>query len=151
MLQLRCAGFHGRWWAVDRSQDWMRDAHADLSLAATAAERHLYNWACFAAQQAAEKAVKAVFARLGAVAWGHAVAGLLRALPATWAAAPELVDSAMELDKVYVGARYPDAHQRGAASEAYTAREARRLIGYAEEIVRFCEDLLSRARPRPGA
>ncbi|MBI4493722.1 MAG: HEPN domain-containing protein [Chloroflexi bacterium] len=32
-----------------------------------------HDWACFSAQQAAEKTVKAVLQRLGAEAWGHAV------------------------------------------------------------------------------
>lgn len=53
------------------------------------------------------------------------------------------MDSAMELDKAYIPTRYPHAHPSGAPHERYTRGEVQRLIGYAEEIVRFCTGLLS--------
>src|SRR5438046_485942 len=44
---------------ADRSGDWMAQAEQDLGLARTAAREAFHEWACFAAQQAAEKALKA--------------------------------------------------------------------------------------------
>ncbi|MDQ7794579.1 MAG: HEPN domain-containing protein [bacterium] len=134
---------------MDRSQDWMEDAARDLEHARASAEGGHYNWSCFAAQQGAGKAVKALCQRLGAVAWGHSVADLLRELPGEGSCAPALVRKALELDKAYVGARYADAHPRGSASSRYTPEEAERMLGYAEEVVRFCQDLLSGDKP-PG-
>lgn len=46
---------------MERSKDWMDEAEGDLEHAKSDTERGYYNWACFSAQQAAEKAVKAVF------------------------------------------------------------------------------------------
>jgi HEPN domain-containing protein len=54
-----------------------------------AAERH--EWACFAAQQAAEKAVKALHLYLGQEAWGHVIAKLLVELPDAAPAPKDLV------------------------------------------------------------
>jgi HEPN domain-containing protein len=51
----------------------------------------LYEWAAFAAQQGAEKAVKAVYQRLGGEARGHSVTQLLAALPEGTRPPPELI------------------------------------------------------------
>jgi HEPN domain-containing protein len=60
-----------------RYADWLRQAQPDLAHAQRAAEDEDYEWSYFAAQQGAEKALKAVYQRLGAVAWGHSVTNLL--------------------------------------------------------------------------
>ncbi len=44
-------------------------------------ERGYYEWACFSAQQAAEKAVKALYQELGIDVWGHSIWRLLDRLP----------------------------------------------------------------------
>ncbi|MDQ7827656.1 MAG: HEPN domain-containing protein [Armatimonadota bacterium] len=128
---------------MERSRDWMEDARRDLEHARSDAERGFYNWACFSAQQAAEKAVKAVFQRLGAEAWGHSVADLLGELRSRADVPGALVDRALELDKAYIPARYPNAHPAGSASSRYTRTEAERLIAHAEAVVEFCQGLLS--------
>jgi HEPN domain-containing protein len=63
-----------------RAADWFRQAEADLHHAQRALADGAYEWACFAAQQAAEKAAKATHAALGQEAWGHVVTELLDAL-----------------------------------------------------------------------
>ncbi len=65
---------------MERSADWMDQAEGDLDHARNDLEDAFYEWACFSAQQAAEKAVKVVFQALGQEAWGHSVADLLREL-----------------------------------------------------------------------
>lgn len=47
--------------AVTRARDWWVQAQADLRHAHDALEGKVYEWACFAAQQAGGKALKAVF------------------------------------------------------------------------------------------
>ena len=64
-----------------REEDWLRQAKRDLEHARRALEDGDYEWSCFAAQQAAEKAVKALYQKLGADAWGHSVSMLLSNLP----------------------------------------------------------------------
>jgi HEPN domain-containing protein len=114
--------------AMERSKDWMDEAEGDLEHARSDMDRGYYNWACFSAQQSAEKAVKAVFQRMGAEAWGHSVADLLN-----------------ELAKKYdVPEGGPNAHPSGSARRRYTKEEARRLIEHAEKIFRFCSNLLSK-------
>ena len=81
---------------MERSQDWLDEAHGALEHARSDPKHAYYNWACSSVQQAAEKAVKAVFQKLGAEAWGHAVADLLRALPAHLAVPPDLVEGGLE-------------------------------------------------------
>ncbi|MGB9919697.1 MAG: HEPN domain-containing protein [Moorellales bacterium] len=66
----------------ERSLDWMRQAEADLRHAKNSLDAGDHDWACFAAHQAAEKAVKAVFQKLHLDAWGHTVSVLLANLPA---------------------------------------------------------------------
>ena len=62
---------------IGRSKDWMDEAEGNLEHAKSDLKGKYYNWACCSAQQAAEKAVKVVFQKMGAEAWGHSVADLL--------------------------------------------------------------------------
>jgi HEPN domain-containing protein len=128
---------------VERSRDWMDAAVADLVHARSDRERGFHNWACFSAQQAAEKALKAVFQRMGAEAWGHSCADLLQALARQHPVPDHLVDAALELDKAYIPTRYPDAHPAGSPGNRYTSTEAERLIDHAKGIIEFCQGLLS--------
>jgi HEPN domain-containing protein len=122
----------------------LNEAEGDLEHAQNDLEDGFYNWACFSAQQSAEKAAKAVFQRMGAEAWGHSVADLLKELAKKHHIPEELSDGALELDKAYIPTRYPNAHPSGSPRNRYTKEEARRLIGYAERIVKFCSDILSK-------
>jgi HEPN domain-containing protein len=124
---------------MDQAEGDLQHAKSDLAVG-------YYEWACFSAQQAAEKAVKAVFQAMGAEAWGHAVADLLGELRGRHAVPETLVEGGLELDKAYIPARYPNAHPSGSPRTRYTKTEATRLIGYAEAIIEFCKDLLSRLR-----
>jgi len=128
---------------MDRSADWLDEATGDLKHARADMLGGFYNWACFSAQQAAEKAIKAVFQGMGAEAWGHSVADLLKELAKRHPLSEELLDAALELDKAYIPTRYPNAHPSGSPRSRYTREEARRLIEYAEGILKFCSDLLS--------
>lgn len=122
----------------------MLQAEHDLENARYELKGGYYEWACFLSQQAAEKAVKAVYQRLGAEAFGHSVASLLKGLLKRFSPPKELIDVAKELDKAHIPTRYPNAHPEGPPFEAYTEGEARRLISHAEKIVGFCKDILSK-------
>jgi HEPN domain-containing protein len=128
---------------MERSADWMAQAEGDLAHARHDLDSGFYDWACFSAQQAAEKALKAVFQRLGADAWGHSVADLLHELGRSVAVPQILVPAGQDLDRAYIAARYPDAHPSGAPRSRYFRAEAERLVAHAESIVQFGENLLS--------
>lgn len=84
-----------------------------------------------------------MFQKMGAEAWAPSVADLLQELREKKNVSEELIDRALELDKAYIPARYPNAHPSGAPKTRYTAAEARRLIEHAERIIHFCRGLLS--------
>ena len=56
---------------MERSQDWLYETQGDHEHARSDGERGYHNWAFFGAQQAADKAVKATFQKMGAEARGH--------------------------------------------------------------------------------
>jgi len=130
---------------VERSRDWLNQAHRDLNQAESSLRSQLYEWACFASQQAAEKAVKALIQSLGGEAWGHSVAALVNALPDK-VKPTHLRDKALELDQAYIPSRYPNAHPVGSPGDLYTKTVAERLIGYAKEIVMYCQNELQKTR-----
>lgn len=120
----------------NRSQDWLSQAERDLEQAQESRASGRHEWACFAAQQAAEKAVKSLHLHLGQDAWGHVVARLLRELPAP-APPEELIDKARVLDSFYIPPRYPNSHAEGAPFEHYGPRQSSEAIQYAGEILTF--------------
>ena len=128
---------------ASRHQDWFNQGKRDAELARWCIEGGHYEWACFAAQQAAEKVLKAVFQKLGGEAWGHSVTDLLKALPDFYAVEAELLDAARELDRHYIPARYPNSHPAGAPFEHYMQGEAVRAVSNAESIIVFCEGVLA--------
>ena len=129
---------------MERSKDWIDEAEGDLEHAKSDIVGGYYNWACFSAQQSAEKAVKAVFQKMGAEAWGHSVADLIEELSKRREVPEKLISRALELNKAYIPTRYPNAHPSGSPRSRYTKEEAERLLRYAEEIVKFCSGLLSK-------
>ncbi|MGQ9514068.1 MAG: HEPN domain-containing protein [Thermoproteota archaeon] len=127
---------------VERSDDWMDQAEGDIEHAKHDLEFGFYDWACFSSQQSAEKAVKAVFQKLGAEAWGHSVYDLLVNLSGRERVSDELLECALELDKAYIPTRYPNAHPSSSPRRRYTRNEAGRMIENAEKIIKFCKGVL---------
>ena len=122
----------------ERHQDWLRQARDDLDHARLSARQAHLEWAAFAAQQAAEKACKALHLSLGSDAWGHDLMALLAALPAAQAPHPDLVDRAKGLDKHYLPSRYPTGFAQGTPRDHYTLREAEQAISDAAAVIEFC-------------
>ncbi len=121
-----------------RADDWWRQAQRDLRHARNALQTGDFEWACFAAQQAAEKAVKALYQHLHMEAWGHVVHRLLEELPKELGADQELVDAGRRLDRHYIPARYPNGFAAGAPGDFFTAADAGDAIGDGEAILEFC-------------
>jgi len=124
---------------VERSKDWLFQAEGDLDHGRHDLDHGYFDWACFSAQQAAEKAVKAVFNALGSDAWGHSVSELLEVLAQRINVDQSLVDTAKELDKVYISARYPDALPSGSPRSQFTRAEAERMVSHGTAILNFCQ------------
>lgn len=126
----------------NRSKDWLAQAERDLNHAANACKDADFEWSCFSAQQAAEKAVKAVFLHLHGEGWGHSVYSLLKALSDKVKVPEKLLEAAKSLDKHYIPTRYPNGFERGIPGDYYTEREAQEAIGNAGEIIEFCKSCL---------
>ncbi|MFQ5741215.1 MAG: HEPN domain-containing protein [Acidobacteriota bacterium] len=121
----------------NRSEDWFRQARRDLDQARDCQREKRHEWACFAAQQAAEKALKALHLQLGQEAWGHVVARLFKDLPETVPVPEDLWEKARVLDNFYIPSRYPNSHPAGAPFEHYGPLQSTEAISYASEILDF--------------
>ena len=125
--------------------DWIRHAKSDLSLAEQQTPPGvLHKTLCFHAQQAAEKAIKALYQVLHLDAWGHTLSVLLASLPEPARPDASLVDVAKALDKHYIPTRYPNGFERGAPTDFYTHDEAALAIRQAEAIVEYCRRQIGR-------
>ena len=129
---------------TDRSNDWFDQAQRDLEQAKSSQKEGRHEWACFAAQQSAEKAVKALHLFLKQEAWGHVVARLLNELPITVSA--DLLDKAKVLDGFYIPTRYANGHPEGAPFEHYGKIQSKDAINYAGEILKFVRSEMARSK-----
>jgi HEPN domain-containing protein len=130
----------------NRSKDWLAQAVRDLEQACSSRAEERHEWACFAAQQAAEKAVKSLHLALGQEAWGHAVARLLNELPVR--PSEDLIDKAKVLDNFYIPTRYANGHPEGAPFQHYGRIHSDEAIRYAGEILEFVS--VQMAGPQDG-
>lgn len=121
----------------NRADDWLEQAGRDFEQAEDSRRSSRHEWACFAAQQAAEKAVKALHLYLGQEAWGHVIAKLLCELPNTVQAPGNLVEKGRVLDTFYIPSRYPNSHPEGAPFQHYGPLQSEEAIRYAGEIIGF--------------
>lgn len=121
----------------NRARDWFRQATRDLEQAEDSRRAERHEWSCVAAQQAAQKAVKALHLHLGQEAWGHVVARLLQELSQTTPAPGNLVEKGRVLDAYYIPPRYPNSHPEGAPFEHYGPLQSEEAIRYAHEIIEF--------------
>lgn len=121
----------------NRASDWLRQALRDLEQAEDSRDAGRHEWACFAAHQAAEKAVKALHLHFGQEAWGHIITRILGELPELVSVPQALVEKARVLDNFYIPSRYPNAHSEGAPFEHYGPLQSEGGIQYAREIIEF--------------
>lgn len=125
----------------NRSGDWLAQAEHDLEQAEASHRDGRHDWACFAAHQAAEKAVKALHMAQGREVWGHVATRLLSELPESPPA--ELIERARVLDNYYVPARYPNGHVEGPAYEHYGSLHSSQAVDHARDILTFVRQALA--------
>lgn len=129
---------------MNRWPDWFDQALRDVAHARHALRDHDYEWSAFAAQQGAEKAVKALILSLGGEAWGHSIAALMDTLPGI-KADETTREACIRLDKHYLPTRYPNGLPAGHPGKYYTRGEADSAIEDAETIIEFCRSHLPRS------
>ena len=126
----------------ERSLDWLRQAEKDLEKAKLDVTSAYYEWACFTAHQAAEKAIKALFQHLHGEAWGHGTKALLENLP--YEDRLSHVEDAKFLDKLYIPTRYPNGLPQGIPHDYFTKGEAEQAVEAASRIYEWCKSKISR-------
>lgn len=129
------SGSDGEKSMANRAKDWFSQAEHDLRHARDARDSGSHEWACFAAQQSAEKAVKGLHLFHGQEAWGHVVARLLRELPVS--PPVDLVHRGQVLDNFYVSSRYPNGHPDGAPFDHYGPLQSTEALDHASQILEF--------------
>ena len=126
-----------------RANDWFNQALRDIEQAEDSRKAGRHEWACFAAQQAAEKAVKALHLYMHQEAWGHVIAKLLKELPESVNIPEDLIDKARVLDNFYIPPRYPNSHPEGAPFDHYGPLQSEEAIRYAREIIEFVRNKMA--------
>lgn len=123
---------------------WVDQAEADLRTAPHCRAAGDFYAAAFFAQQGAEKALRGLLYAQGYRAvLTHSVLELLREAAR---AAPELAGmEAMgrELDRHYIGSRYPNFYPAGSPHHYYSDQDAERCVSYAGSILEAAKRLLS--------
>ena len=123
----------------EEARQWLARAHGSLALAQQPKPDSAF-WAdlCYLAQQAAEKALKAVYHWIGQPhRFTHDLEELGRGLAEHGLAVPSVVRDAVALTRYAVETRYPGT------SEPVTERDYRRGIELAQGVVAWAERVLA--------
>ncbi len=127
---------------------WFAQAQRDLDAAAYLFDGARYDAACFAAQQATEKALKA------ALVWfagdrprTHQLAMLTAELATYRADAPQALGDIAALDPYYVTTRYPDAIGGAVPGATFFAPEGRLALDRAARAVAYVASVLPTPEP----
>lgn len=125
---------------------WLQQARQDLDDATFNASGKRHNVACFLAQQAAEKALKAfLYAQGIEQVHGHSVEALSRQTVQFDASLAPLTTQAAPLDQYYIPTRYPNGLPVGSIpAHCYAASDSTRALRLAGTVI---EAVGSRLRP----
>jgi HEPN domain-containing protein len=129
--------------APDDPREWLNRARSNLALAkANIAPDTYLEDLCFEAQQAAEKAIKALLIKRGiAFPYVHDLARLMTLLEQAGEQIPATVREAEALTRYATATRYPGL------AEPVTEKEYRQAVAAAESVLSWVD---SRLRSEPG-
>lgn len=122
---------------LTEAQSWLEQAEFDLEASEASRAAGNFEWACFQAQQGAEKALKAYLYAAGRRAIvSHSIYSLLNeceALDPDFAAIRE----ARELDQFYLPTRYPNSLQGTTPHHFFGEEHALRCQSPARSVIEF--------------
>ena len=119
----------------DDPREWMNRARSNLVLAKNRVPQAYLEDLCFDAQQAAEKAIKAVMIARGIVfPYSHDLARLLTILESHTERIPDAIRRAVQLTRFATHTRYPSVE------EPVSEQEYAEAIAIAEAVVRWAEE-----------
>jgi HEPN domain-containing protein len=126
---------------LEDAREWISRARSDLALARARPEGVYLEDLCFHAQQAAEKAIKALLIRHGVkFPYVHDLAALLTRLERATGDLPDSIRQAERLTQFAVEARYPGT------APPVGEKEYQEAVKLAEEVLRWAEEQLQSAQ-----
>jgi len=118
------------------AQRWLDQAQHDIRAAAHSREGDFHEIACFLAQQAAEKALKAyLYARGERPVLGHATHLLVQRCAAYEPGFLDLLDGCRRLDQYYIATRYPNGIPDGIPHDLYTAAQSAEAVTFTHALI----------------
>ncbi|MGQ9626366.1 MAG: HEPN domain-containing protein [Anaerolineae bacterium] len=125
------------------AERWLSQAEYDLEAARYNAGGGFHSVACFHAQQAAEKALKALlYARGERIVTGHSVSVLGKRCAGYEAEFASLTSRIGRLDRFYIPTRYPNALPGGVPGEEYDETDSEKAISLAAEALEMVKKYL---------
>ncbi len=125
---------------VERSKDWLKQSVRDLEIANKLTDDEYFEWACFIAQQSAEKALKAYFQKKGIDVWGHTLILFCQEIEEKDSSITQLMDDARLLDKLYIQTRYPNGFSSGSPMDFYSQKDAKQAIQSSERLMKWVKE-----------
>lgn len=132
---------------MNRRHDWLRQSAAELHAAETLLKAGDHAWACFTAQQSAEKAFKALLINVGKTMSTHDIVDMLKALMPKLNVPADVVKAGNTLNRYYVATRYPDSFSSGAPAEKYFEPDAKEAVELARLVHEYASATLGPAGP----
>ena len=118
---------------------WLSTAEDDNDSAVILKENGKFAHACFHAQQAGEKALKAIWYFADADPWGHSIKKLIEDLNSVdlklYQRLESLTRMGLVLDRFYIPTRYPNGLPDITPDEAFTDEDAGICITYSKKII----------------
>jgi len=128
---------------------WLSQAENDIAFAEIGLREGFHAQACFLAQQAAEKALKAVHYAEGArFVLGHSVMHLIQELKKQYPDFLQDADIAKKLDQYYIPTRYPNGLPEGAPHEFYSSTQATEALVGAKGIIEKARQIIQQRMER---
>lgn len=123
---------------------WLDQAEADLKTARDCLADGNFYASAFFSQQAAEKALKGLLYSKGYRALlTHSVTELAEESSKVAEVFKTFREMTIELDRHYIGSRYPNFYPEGPAYKYYSKEVAGRCLSYAESILREARKYLT--------
>jgi HEPN domain-containing protein len=129
-----------------RATTWLAQAANDVAHARHAYHGGFYSQACYGAQQAVEKALKALLLHAGEdIGRTHSIVGLRKALRVAGVEIPEEVlslQTAQELTRLNIETRYPLGDGEDAPFELFGDAQAKSSIDCAGRVVELAKNVV---------
>ncbi|MBI3927216.1 MAG: HEPN domain-containing protein [Armatimonadetes bacterium] len=127
----------------DASAQWLKTAERDLKTARALMPEDMFEHVAFHCQQAAEKAIKALWVEQGELPRTHSGLEMLSGLKTRGLAVPgELFVEVRRLDRCFIDSRYPNGVGAG-PDELYDQAAAEELLVCCRSVMEFVKSNLS--------